>query len=223
MMSFKKGTKNFRKVIDLQDKVQNIVLSTQAKTFFRTTETNEPTSQRIKSLFSNWNLHYLSSGIRVFIFKYYNNILGINSRIAHFNREIDAGCTFCVLRKNLPAPKETLSHIFFNCPTTSDVLVKFYAKYLRGITLEQNTFFLSNASEYESENRPLSLVLDIVRYVIWQHKLNKKVPNFNVFEMELQYILETVTGASKSFGRALTECKFFQRDRQEIDGERGRP
>jgi hypothetical protein len=223
MMSFKKGTKNFRKVIDIQHKVQNIVLSTQAKTFLKTTETNEPSVQRIKSLFSNWNLHYLSSGIRVFIFKYYSNILGLNSRIAHFNREVYAGCTFCVLRKNLPAPKETLSHIFFNCPTTSEVLVKFYAKYLRGIILEQNTFFLSNASEYESENRPLSVVLDLVRYVIWHYKLNKKVPNFNVFEMELQYILGIVTGASKSFERSLTECKFFQRERQVIDGEHERP
>jgi hypothetical protein len=223
MMSFKKGKKNFRKVIDFQEKVQSIVSSTQALTFLRTTETNEPSIQRIKSLFSNWNLHYLSSGIRVFIFKYYNNILGINSRTAHFNREIDASCTFCTLRNNLPAPKETLSHIFFNCPTTNDVLVKFYATYLHGITLEQNTFFLSNVSEFESENRPLNIVLDLVRYVIWQHKLTKKVPNFNFLEMELQYILGTTIGASKSFERSLIHCKFFQRDRREIDGERGRP
>ncbi len=223
MMSFKKGTKNFRKVIDTPDRVQYIVMSTQAKTFLKTTETTEPSAQRLKSLFSNWNLHYLCSGIRVFIFKYYSNILGLNSRIAHFNREVYAGCTFCVMRKNLPAPKETLSHIFFNCPTTSDILVKFYEKYLRGITLEQNTFFLSNASEYECENKPLSVVLDLVRYVIWQHKLNKKLPNFNVFETELQYTLGVVAGASKSFERSLIDCKFFQRERQEIDGEHERP
>jgi hypothetical protein len=218
MMSFKKGTKNFRKAIEFQEKEQNIASSAQVLTFLRTTETNEPTLQRIKSLFSNWNLYYLSSGIRVFIFKYYNNILGINSRVAHFNREIDASCTFCTLRNNLPAPKETLTHVFFHCPTTNDILVNLYAKYLHGIILEQNTFFLSNASEHESENRPLNIVLDLVRYVIWQHKLIKKVRNFNLFETELQYILGSIIGASKNFERSLIDCKFFQRDRREIDG-----
>ncbi len=54
-------------------------------------------------------------------------------------------------------------------------------------------------------------------------KKKKKVPNFNAFEMELHYILGIVTGASKSFERSLIECKFFQKERQEIDGEHERP
>ncbi len=166
---------------------------------------------------------YLNSGIRVFIFKYYNNILGINSRVAHFNREVDASCTFCTLCNNLPAPKETIAHVFYHCPTINDILVKFYAKYLHGITLEQNSFFLSNASEYEFENKPLNIVLDLIRYVIWQNKLNKKVPNFNLLETELHYLIGSITGASKNFERSLIDCKFFQRDRREDDGERRRP
>jgi hypothetical protein len=116
MLSFKKGTKNFRKTIEFRERELNLAASAQVLTFLRTTETVEPTQQRLKSLLSNWNLYYLNSSIRVFVFKYYNNILGINSRVSHFNREIDASCTFCTLNNILPAPKETLAHVFLPLP-----------------------------------------------------------------------------------------------------------
>jgi hypothetical protein len=223
MFSFKKGTKNFRKTIEFREKELNLAASAQVLTFLRTTETVEPTKQRLRSLFSNWNLYYINSSIKVFIFKYYNNILGLNSRVSHFNREVDASCTFCTLRHALPAPKETLVHLFYHCPTTNDILGKFYGKYLHGIILEQSTFFLSNASDKEFDNKPLNIVLDVLRYVIWQHKLNKKIPSFSLFESEFHYLIGSITGASKNFEMSLTNCRFFQRERRVDHGELRRP
>jgi hypothetical protein len=54
------------------------------------------------------------------------------------------------------------------------------------VLLEERTNELE--ARQDAENRPLNIVLDLVRYVIWQHKLIKKVPNFNLFETELQYV-----------------------------------
>jgi hypothetical protein len=55
------------------------------------------------SIVSSWNIGFFNSSVRVFIYMLYNNILGTNSRVTHFNQGVDASCTFCVLSKMLPS------------------------------------------------------------------------------------------------------------------------
>jgi hypothetical protein len=41
------------------------------------------------------------------LYKYYNNVLGFNYRIAHFLPDREPESTFCIIKKNFPAERET--------------------------------------------------------------------------------------------------------------------
>jgi hypothetical protein len=78
-----------------------------------------------KSLNGMWNKIYFSSDFKVFLFKAHHNILGLNSRVHHFNVNRDPACTFCLKEKNLPAERESFTHFFWDCPTTATIIKNF--------------------------------------------------------------------------------------------------
>jgi hypothetical protein len=140
---FKKGSRNFRKVITRTEKKDNVADCRAMQTYGRTVGVRILDSKRASSIVSNWNKSFLPSNIRVFMFKYYNNLLGLNSRVAHFNQEVNAGCTFCTERKVLPAEKETMVHLFYYCPSVQCLIIEFGTKYLRNMVPEIELFFTS--------------------------------------------------------------------------------
>ena len=132
------------------------------------------TDLRATHLLSSWNNTMLNNKIRTFLFKFYNNILGLNSRVAKFNNVIDPSCTFCTANKLFPAEKESFSHLFYNCPTTNKLLLTFLARFFTINSLTATEFFASKINEKEDDNKALQLALDIFRYYIWNCKLEKK-------------------------------------------------
>jgi hypothetical protein len=176
-------------------------------------------------LLSNWNLHYLNSRLKEFCFKFYNNILGINARVSHYNPDVDAGCTFCSLTNSRPVPKETVQHLFYYCPTTASLITYFYDKYLCNFALSASTFFLANASTIEKENRPLNITLDVFRYVVWQYKLEKKIPIITIFFTEMEYQMGIIMATSVCFNTLLDDCQFFQNSgrNRRVPGIEARP
>ncbi len=118
---------------------------------------------------------------------------------------------FLRLKKNsAPPPKETVAHLFFDCSTTGNLLEELRRRYLRNINLERGNFFLANVSEYEKENKPLDIIFELFRYVIWQYKLNNKVPSPFQFWADFQYLVSTTIACNKSFELQVNECTFFQ-------------
>jgi hypothetical protein len=101
---FKKGSRFFRTIINKESKVHSLSNTTQSRTFLRLIDCDPPTCARVKDLFTGWAQGYYNSSVRVFLFKYYGNTLGINSRVTHFNPEVNGGCTFCTLAGELPPP-----------------------------------------------------------------------------------------------------------------------
>jgi hypothetical protein len=81
------------------------------------------------SLNSMWTVYFAQSDFKTFVFKLHHNILGLNSRVHHFNQDRDPSCFFCIKSANFPAEKETFSHFFWFCPTTSSLLKRFFSKY----------------------------------------------------------------------------------------------
>jgi hypothetical protein len=77
-------------------------------------------------MYSIWGRGYLNNEVRVFIFKYYNNILGLGNRFAYFVQNVDARCTFCVLENRTDPVPESFEHDFFSCPSTQSVLKYFF-------------------------------------------------------------------------------------------------
>jgi hypothetical protein len=227
--SFKKGSRKFRRIMCGTVSEHTVESGTQVRTFLRSIEEDCPNFARIRSLLSNWNVSFLNSSIREFIFKYYNNILGLNSRVAHFNLEINSGCTFCNITNNRPVPKETLQHLFYYCPTIYEIICTFFDSYIANLVNNKGNYFLSNISSNEQVNNVVTIVWDIFRYVVWQFKLQKRLPTYGIFNEELQYHFAIINATSKFFRDSLIDCHFLQANRQvgglppdpeQIDGQR---
>ncbi len=86
-------------------------------TFFRLIGTDYIGNKNFETNISWWNLSFLPNRIRTFAFKFYNNILGLNTRTAHFIVNPNRSCTFCSLGYGT-VTDETFIHLFFDCPTT---------------------------------------------------------------------------------------------------------
>jgi hypothetical protein len=112
---FKKGSRPFRKMFELDKnmavKVRN---ETRTKTFFRLIGVPVPTTEVCCSLNSEWSIVQYPMKLREFIFKFRNNLLGLNTRVSHFNGNVDRLCTFCKNSNVIPVPEETFVHLFFN-------------------------------------------------------------------------------------------------------------
>jgi len=208
----KKGSKNYRVVLDNVAGLEKCILkNTQVKSFCKTTGTEIDVAKRVKSNLSSWNYFYLPNRIRVFLFKFYNNLLGTGSRLAHFNRNSDIQCHFCVKNNNLPAQIESFSHIFFDCPFVARVIAKFSEKYFN-FEMTRAKFFHGIVSEMEKENRVISLVLDVLRYSIWQNRLNKQNLSFYTVEIEVTDILDQITTISNKINHAINSCTYISVD-----------
>ncbi len=77
------------------------------------TQISLPSKEILGTRVSLWNL-----------FKFLNNILGLNTRISHFVPGQSRDCTFC-LGTFGPISEETFIHLFYECPTTTDWHEKF--------------------------------------------------------------------------------------------------
>jgi hypothetical protein len=209
-MSFKKGSRYFRKFFNRNDPKGKISSSVNCKTFLRLIDCTSPGDIRLRYLYSSWNKFYYNSHIRVFLFKYYNNLLGLNSRVSHFNRDINASCTFCSITGPNPVPAETFSHLFFFCPTVNGLLTAIVNKYLRNRELTAQQYFLSSISLNEQDNNLHALFFDLVRYLVWQAKLFKKIPTISHLLIELEYHLSIILGTNRKVRELINNCNLFQ-------------
>ena len=103
LTSFKKGSKKFRKILGYELKEYDILKLTQVNTMARITNTTVPGIERVKNMYSIWGRAYLNNDLRIFLLKYFNNILGLGNRIAHFVANAENRCTFCLIT-NKPDP-----------------------------------------------------------------------------------------------------------------------
>ena len=113
--------------------------------------------QELRECYGAWNNNYLPGKIRTFLFKFYNNILGINSQVSKFNNTVDPGCTFSTIKNMRPVCKETFAHIFYYCETTNKIIAEFFERYFTIALPGPHVFFTGQISEKENENRSLPL------------------------------------------------------------------
>ena len=130
----KKGSKCFRTILTKNSGTydrKTIKNMPQVKTFLGLTETETENIEinQIKNMMGSWNYSFLPSKIRTFLFKFYNNILGLNSRVAKFNQNTDPSCTFCSINNLRPAPKESFTHLFYYCETTKKIILEFFTRF----------------------------------------------------------------------------------------------
>jgi hypothetical protein len=145
-----------------------------------------PVGSVLSHRISMWNITGLTNRIKTFVFKFYNNLLGLNTRLSHFVINQSRGCTFCNGTVN-PVPDETFLHLFFDCPTTSSWQDKFLEKFITlpaNLTREQRLqlFFFGILPNGTKDNLFLAFAIILFQFCIWEEKLRKKKPSFHTIE-----------------------------------------
>ncbi len=121
-------------------------------------------------------------------------------------------------------PSETFSHLFFFCPTVNALLTALANRFLQNTVITAQHYFLSNVSLNEQDNNLHALFFDLVRYLIWQAKLVKKIPTISRLLAELEYHLSIILGTNKKLLEQINNCDLFQNGgRRAADGHHGHP
>jgi len=217
----KKPGKMLRNLIEKQEDQSRLLNQARLKSYLKIiAETDSVpviSTSRARSLLSGWDFKYLPSELRTFVLKFYSNTLGLASRVAHFNQEVDQRCTFCILKNLNPANRESFVHLFFNCPVTKKCLDIIFRTCFETETPHQEKVFLCNFSDQEEKNIPIQTVLDIARYLIWKCKIAKKLPNSTLIIEEINFLLGAIFKVSPKLRQKFVNCDVFQeRDREPI-------
>jgi len=211
----KKGSRNFRNILDgkvakgSHHKQLQVV-----KTFCKITNSPFEREGLWERSLGAWNIFCLPNRFKIFLFKYYSNLLGTGSRVVHFSREVDPACVFCAKSQPLPAPLETFPHIFYDCPEVFKVITCFFEKYFN-IPIPREHYFNGNFEGTNRDIAALNLILDSLRFSIWQAKLLKNKLSFYTIELETVNLLELVSSCSNKIKQSINQCTFIN-----VDGDR---
>ena len=208
----KKGSKHFRKIFtEKKQKLNFYATNTTVKSFCKAADTNFGNESVWERSLGTWNTFCFPNRLKVFLFKYYSNILGTGNRIIHFNRDSDPSCIFCIRSNLLPPPMETFSHIFFDCPEVAKIVTNFSNKYFNA-EVGRNEYFNGSFEGSKLDKMAINLVLDILRYSIWQYKLLKNKISYFTIELETLQLLGIVTACSSKMKNAINQCTFINTD-----------
>ena len=117
--SFKKGSKICRKILMGPSNNFNNWDTTTTISFFNICGVPVPDSDTLESVLPLWTINAIPNQLHEFIFKFFNNKLGNNTRTSHFGGSTRF-CKFCSIVSN-PNTDETFEHLFLTCPITNVV------------------------------------------------------------------------------------------------------
>jgi hypothetical protein len=203
---FKKGSKPIRKIFEhVRNEKIKVRNRQNIKTFFRLTGIRTEDVSVIESCCKIWTFSFFENKAREFLFKFYNNLLGLNVRVSHFNNNIGRGCTFCTLKNADPVPDETFLHLFFDCPESYNLrngfLTNFVPEFTNTTRSEKIEFyFLSvNPLTTKNDNFFLTALTCFFNYFIWTCKLQKTLPNLNALATDIFFKLKTLRKNNTAF------------------------
>jgi hypothetical protein len=120
LKSFDRGSRPYRKILQLTEiarwKIENL---NTFKTFIKVCGLEKPSKKTIQLNWGEWNRNYFQNRCREFLYKFRNNILGLNLRVSKFVQGVDAECSLCSVSSNQrPIQAESFVHVFFDCPVS---------------------------------------------------------------------------------------------------------
>ena len=201
---FRKGSRTIQNVLSGQrnvsiraDGIRNVT------TFGALVNVTLNAADEIKFFLKFWGYSFLPMNFREFSFKFFNNSLGLNHRLAHFVAGRGQGCTFCTIFNNGPISPETFIHFFYDCDTSS--LMRNFVKQ----EFLPEILFASRQSEIKfwfygitplpgtKQNLFITALTQTFFYSLWRFKLQKRVPVRTSFRLEFIYNLQKIIGASR--------------------------
>jgi exonuclease III len=200
-----KGSKLFRKYI-VNARNRGSKPKCPIKNFCKIIEVPYPTENAVKIMNKLWYLSYLGSDLKTFLFKMHHNTLGLNYRIHHINPDRDASCTFCVINKTLPAPRESFSHFFWDCVTV-EKLIQNFSMFAFNMVLSK-AYFFTGEDDTGTFYDTVFLLVSLFKYALWQFKLRKKVPSWPSLRHEFLYLLNIIMGSNKAIRIKILNCNL---------------
>jgi hypothetical protein len=181
LKSFERGSKPFRRILQFKERSKwKIETLNTVKTFCEITTVNQPPTEIIKTCWGEWNRNYFSNRCREFIYKFRNNILGLNARVCKFVQGIEPECSLCILNKEpRPVHSETFLHVFFDCPYSEKyrtAIVNKLVPEIRNATpdVRLRFWFFGLLPGMTKNNSFVSLVVTLTNFYIWECKLRKE-------------------------------------------------
>jgi hypothetical protein len=197
--SFNRGSKPFRTILRYAEnsrlKIENLNTVT---TFFSLIGIPRSEESVLKKCWGMWNSTYFGNVCREFIYKFYNNILGLNSRVCKFVPGHDAECTICIISgESRPVQQESFVHVFYECVHTDkyrDAMSRaLFPETINLADSEKRAFWFLGLlpGPWGCVSNPLvDLTVNLINFNIWNMKLKKTLVPVNVFKDD---IIQTVS------------------------------
>jgi hypothetical protein len=171
------------------------------KTFCRITDINinDVEDTDFKRQISLWADVKLKKDLREFAFKFYNNILGINTRVSHFVKNHSRACTFCVLSGE--NPDETFLHLFWECAKIKSQRNKLYAEFFSDLGPDPDTerkFWFGFPPPQTRDKKLASISAIMCQFLIWNFRRKKKVPFFSIVKNDFLTMVKTLYTLNRS-------------------------
>jgi len=192
VFSFKKGSKNFRQQFTKEKSEKTeMVRNASVQAYHLNNGLNLPNETTIKKLYGGWVVSFYTNNMREFVFKLINNLLPVKTRQMHYVQGITRGCTFCELKTYMPAPDETVRHLFYDCPTVTVWRLGIIENYCgrAGPSLMDPDFWLSRIDNALDKNDYVRFLKWSYLHTVWEFKLRKKTPGWLTFNEEFSYAI----------------------------------
>ena len=199
LVRFKKGSRPVRNILTKHRQMSVITAQlTTVKTFHRLIGIPVIEDDNLKRILSIWNYNALPNKFREFCFKFTNNLLGLNSRLAHFVQDHHPGCTFCLKSGKVPIPVESFTHLFFECEKTTFILnalsTQFFAELNFQNENEKKRFWFCGVNPTTNKNDNSFILISVlcILFLIWETKLKKNIPSMGKLCNDFFYLMYKV-------------------------------
>jgi hypothetical protein len=206
-----KGSKKFTRIMDKVSAGLHAVEDLRiVNTFSILTGTPKPDPDCLNICLGLWRCAALSNDCREFLFKLRNNQLMTNLRLNSFDNTVSKNCTFCKIRNQFS--EETFSHLFFSCPTTRSLLAVLVDRMEPAPDMDSENFkklyWYGLSDEHVYHTKPILLCFEIFRYILWKHKMRRKVPNRVKFLEEVLFQIGVISAQNKSIRYSISGCNL---------------
>ena len=189
--SFKKGSKHCRKILMKGASYTRCVTGIDTVVnFFNLVSVPVQTEDEIENAHSLWSITNLPNKFREFLFKFFNNRLGLNSRTINFGGETRF-CTFCVL-ENMPLVDESFKRLFYSCYTVRLI----HARIESILDIGDNKKMWFGFPSGVIKNNFYCLFLLSIQFFIWKAKLSSKLPNANYVLGESVQLMDNLSNTN---------------------------
>jgi hypothetical protein len=169
----------------------------------------------LRSCWGEWNNSSYTNRCREFLFKFRNNILGLNVRVNKFVPNHEAECSLCKVGKEPnPIYAETFKHIFLECRYSgkyrSFIISKLFPELDDANDYNLKKFWLlgllPNMQQYNSF---ISGIVNIVNFGIWNLKLRKELPAESIFFQDTIFSVYKLLLASSKIKEARANINYW--------------